>query len=290
VVALADPCTVDPPARSGTTSGRRNPRSSTPRQSTAEKSPRGWLRIPTTRLIWQKPCRPCAGLQPAPGCHQFPAGRRGRLSAASFTPRQEHNPGWPQSLSPESPGEAPSLGIVVSSVPCARTSLSGNRDSPHLDAADRLPGGADKLDHLGLELRSERPTRERLVPSHGLHNGHPLRAFAPHRGCPSNRVRPSAFGAVRCKRCLYHNVQASVTRSEQRATQRRRRASLALDLLSLRKGGAEAKKAKKQRKLDAGNKDGKGSRATLTAARPRPLARTAQATAVGLGPSRRRPS
>ncbi len=56
------------------------------------------------------------------------------------------------------------------------------------DAAIAAPA---QLDDLSLELRSERATRTRLLPLHGLHFGHPLRGCAPDGGCPSNRRKPS---------------------------------------------------------------------------------------------------
>ena len=59
------------------------------------------------------------------------------------------------------------------------------------DAARGVAGLAYQLDHLGLELRGERPSRTRLLLCHRLHCGHPFWGHAPLGGCPLNRGRPS---------------------------------------------------------------------------------------------------
>ena len=52
-------------------------------------------------------------------------------------------------------------------------------------------------DDVSLELRRERPTTT-LLPSHGLHDGHPSRGSAPDGGCPiSRRSVPRERGGVK---------------------------------------------------------------------------------------------
>src|SRR5271157_3063230 len=97
-------------------------------------------------------------------------------------------------------GEAGAFALVDLGLfhPGAHVGLGQIEVPGHLaDAAIAAPA---QLDDLSLELRSERATRTRLLPLHGLHFGHPLWGCAPDGGCPSDRWKPRSvrsFGAIR---------------------------------------------------------------------------------------------